>query len=680
MLNRTTTLLVASLLVNLCSSAQSSQPKQPVLGTRSAKLITVSGLQFKDLNRNGQLDKYEDWRLSHDARAKDLLSKMTVEQKVGFMLISTTRLKNDNAGGGGGRGAGGGGPITSEFNEEDQVQSTNMFTRKPLPAPMTMAAGTTKGVTQYHLRHFIFRANVSAKITAEWANKLQALCESDGLGIPAIVASNPRNHITKDASIGLSVGTTVFSTWPGELGLSATRDLKLIREFADIARQEWAAVGLRKGYMYMADLATEPRWQRVEGTFGENAEWAGKMMTEIVLGFQGPKLSTSSVALTTKHFPGGGAGVGGQDPHFDWGKYEHFPGGFFQNNLIPFKAAIKAGTSAIMPYYSIPQGTKYEEIAYAYNKPVITGLLRDSLGFKGIINSDTGPIEMMPWGAENLTITQRYKRTMEAGVNLYSGSADPTPLLETVKSGMVDMKLVDNSVYRLLMEKFELGLFENPYVDEEKAAGFVGNTAFQAKADLAMRKSIVLLRNENNSLPLKAGTKVYFESYYQKRGAASPSNIYLPAQHNHGLVFVKTPEEADVILLWITPGSKSLFEADGSPLYLSLSKNGVDIAYVNTLTAKKPTIVAINYTNPWVIDEIYNNQTGSRFAGMLATFGTTNDALLDIITGKYKPSGRMPFTTPKSEEAAQKQLSDVPGYLKGKEYGLFWYDEGLGYK
>lgn len=152
---------------------------------------------------------------------------------------------------------------------------------------MTMAAGTTKGVTQSHLRHFILRANVSARMTAEWANKIQALCESDGLGIPAIIASNPRNHITKDASIGLSVGTTVFSTWPGELGLSAMHDLPLVREFADIARQEWAAVGLRKGYMYMADLATEPRWQRVEGTFGEDSKWVAKMMTEVVCGFQG---------------------------------------------------------------------------------------------------------------------------------------------------------------------------------------------------------------------------------------------------------------------------------------------------------------------------------------------------------------------------------------------------------
>ena len=678
MFKSTHILLTGTLLLSLNLQAQKTT-KQPLLGTRSAKLLTVNGMQFKDLNRNGQLDKYEDWRLSNDERAKDLLSKMSVEQKVGFMLISTTRLKNDNAAGGG-RGGGGGGPVSSDFNEEDQVQSTNMFTRKPLPTSMTMAAGTTKGVTQFHLRHFIFRANVPAKTTAEWANKLQALCESDGLGIPAIIASNPRNHITKDASIGLSVGTTTFSTWPGELGLSATRDLKLIREFADIARQEWAAVGLRKGYMYMADLATEPRWQRVEGTFGENAEWAGQMMSEIVLGFQGSKLSPASVALTIKHFPGGGSGVGGQDPHFDWGKYEHFPGGFFQNNLIPFKAAIKAGTSAIMPYYSIPKGTQYEEIAYAYNKAVITGLLRDSLGFKGIINSDTGPIEMMPWGAENLTITQRYKRTMEAGVNLYSGSADPAPLLETVKSGMVDMKLVDNSVYRLLMEKFELGLFENPYVDEESAAKFVGSAALQAKADIALRKSIVLLRNENKSLPLKAGTKIYFESYMQKRGGASPSTVYLPQQNNNNLVFVKTPEEADIVVLWLTPGARSLFEGDGTPIYLSLSKNGVDVNYVNSLSAKKPTILVVNYTNPWVIDEVYHAGTRQRFAGILATFGTSQDALIDILTGKFNPSGKMPFTTPVSEEQAQKQLSDVPGYLKGKEYGLFWYDEGLKYR
>ena len=667
---------------NYLFAQQPSKPvtKQPMLGYRSAKILTINGLSFKDLNRNNKLDKYEDWRLPYEVRAKDLLSQMSVEEKVGFMLISSTRLKNDwsfeapkNKD-----------PITSDFNEEDLIQTTNMFSKQPLPIPMMSAAGTTKAVTQFHLRHFILRANVSARINAEWANKLQALCESDGLGIPAIVASNPRNHITKDASIGLSVGKTIFSTWPGELGLSAMKDLKLVREFADIARQEWAAVGLRKGYMYMADLSTEPRWQRVEGTFGENSAWVAKMITEIVLGFQGNKLSPSSVALTTKHFPGGGATEGGQDPHFNWGRNEIFPGGMFSNNLISFKAAIKAGTSSIMPYYSIPNNTKYEKIAYAYNKEVLQGLLRNELGFKGIINSDTGPIEMMPWGAENLSIKERYKKTLEAGVNIYSGSADPAPLLEIVKSGMVDIKLVDNSVFRLLMEKFQLGLFENPYVDEDAAEKIVGSAKFQAKADLAFRKSIVLLRNETKMLPLTPiaigeKTKIYFESYFQKRGVSS-SNVYQTTENKYDVEFVKTPEEADVVLMWITPGSKSLFDSDGSPLYLSLSKNAVDVDYINKLTSKKSTVLVINYSNPWVIDEIYNDKNKGNIKAVLATFGTTAEAVLDVVTGKFNPTGKMPFTTPISEAAAQNQQSDVPGYLKGEAYPLFKYNEGMSYR
>ncbi|GEO08159.1 glycoside hydrolase family 3 protein [Segetibacter aerophilus] len=670
--------LVIALFITSAAIAQPKagvMMKQPVLGYRSAKVLTVGALQFKDLNKNGKLDKYEDWRLSNEERATDLLSKMSLEEKVGFMLISTTRLKNE----GGQQASENKLQVTSDFNEEDVVATNNIFTRKPLPVPIMNVAGTTKGVTQFHLRHFIFRANVSARITAEWANKLQALCESDGLGIPAIVASNPRNHITQDASIGLSVGATTFSTWPGELGLSAMRDLKLVREFADIARQEWKAVGLRKGYMYMADLSTEPRWQRIEGTFGENAEWVAQMMTEVVLGFQGPKLNASSVALTTKHFPGGGAGEGGQDPHFDWGKYETFPGKMFENNLIPFRAAIKAGTSSIMPYYSIPKDLEYEKIAYAYNKRILQDLLRGKLGFKGVINSDTGPIEMMPWGAENLSVIERYKRTLEAGVNLYSGTADPAKLLETVKSGMVDTKLVDESVRRLLLEKFELGLFENAYVDAEAAEKIAGNAKFQERANVALRKSIVLLRNESKTLPLKAKTKVYFETYFPKRGSANPHNVYAAKNNNHNVEFVSTPEEADLVVLWITPGAKSLFESDGSPLYLSLSRNNVDVSYVNKLTEKKPTVLAINYTNPWVINEIYNDGNKANIKGVIATFGTSRDALLDILTGKFKPSGKMPFTTPRTEEAVKNQKEDVPGNLEAPGYSLFKYNEGLSY-
>ena len=375
-------ILFAALLISGSLFAQN----QPIVKSQSAALLNVGKLTFKDLNKNQKLDKYEDWRLPVAERVKDLVSQMTLEEKLGFMLISTTRMGGDNVFANGVQGGGPRPVITDGFNEEDLVQNTNMFTRKPLGAPNMSAAGTTKGVTQFHLRHFILRASASPEIMAKWSNNLQALCESTRLGIPAIVASNPRNHVTTDASVGLSVGLTAFSKWPGELGLAAMRDFPLTRKFAETAAAEWRAVGLRKGYMYMADLATEPRWGRVEGTFGEDADLTSNMITQIVLGFQGNKLSNTSVAMTTKHFPGGGPQLDGQDSHFDWGKFAHYPGGMFDYHVKPFKAAIAAGTSAIMPYYSAPKGKEFEEVGFSFNKAMIGDLLQGKLGFHGIIN------------------------------------------------------------------------------------------------------------------------------------------------------------------------------------------------------------------------------------------------------------------------------------------------------
>ncbi|MEN9612189.1 MAG: hypothetical protein RLZZ628_3003 [Bacteroidota bacterium] len=672
--------LLSMSIVSVCSCDAPKKvgvaaPAQPTLGYRTAKILTINGLQFKDLNQNQALDLYEDWRLPVETRVQDLIRQMTLPEKLGFMLISTTRLENDwtfepnppkeKL------------PVSSGFNEQDLVQSMNMFSKKPLPAPMLSAAGTTKGVKEKHLRHFIARVNTSAQIMAEWSNRLQALCESDRLGIPAIVASNPRNHITVDASVGLSVGTTVFSKWPGELGLAAMRDLPLTREFAAIAGQEWASVGLRKGYMYMADLATEPRWQRIEGTFGEDADWAAQMIREIVLGFQGEKLNKNSVALTTKHFPGGGPQVEGHDPHFVWGQDQHYPGNNFDYHLKPFQAAIDAGTSAIMPYYAKPIGTKYEPLAFAYNKAIIKDLLRTKMGFKGIINSDTGPIDMMPWGVEKLSILERYQKALDCGVDIFSGSADPTPLMETVTKGMVSEARINESIARLLREKFELGLFENPYVDVEQAVKTVGNADFQKKGDLAMRKSIVLLRNDANLLPLKAKTKVYFESYYDNGRTKNPINVLKPAAGKYpNLEFVDSKDAADVVLLWLTPNGGSLFNTkEGEAIELQLSKNKVDVERVNGVTSSKPTILAINYTSPWVIDEVDTKNVKT----ILATFGTTPDAILDIVTGAFKPSGKMPFSTPVSKKAVLENQSDVPGYLKPKGYALFRFGDGLSY-
>lgn len=678
--NYVSLLAIGPLLIALngCSDTkQANEMQQPDIGTRGAATLKQDGFTFKDLSKNGKLDAYEDWRLSPAERSTDLLKRMSLEEKAGMMLIADMLMANEVPML---SGAAQTKPVTSDFNERDIVVDKNQFTGEPLPYSIMNTVGTTKGIQKHKMRHFIWRTtSAPADVMARWANKVQALAEGDRLGIPVLFASNPRNHIT-GGSMGATASSSVgFAKWPSEVGLAAMRDSAAVHQFADMARQEWLATGIRKGYMYMADLLTEPRWQRGEGTLGEDPALAAQSMAAIVRGFQGDSLSNTSVALTTKHFPGGGATYKGFDPHYSYGRNAVFPGGRFEANLLPFRAAIQAGTSAIMPYYSLPKGTKYEEVAYAYNKGILRDLLRDELGFKGIINSDTGPIESMPWGVDELSIEQRYVKALEAGTNMFAGNADPTQLIKAIKNHPEVMAYVDESVQLLLTELFRLGLFENPYVDEAKATEVVGNPTFVQAGKDAQRKSIVLLRNEGNRLPLAPNTKVYFEEYQKNynRPAPGPGTVY--AQSYPNLTFVATPEAADVILLWLKPSIRPLFPADKSPLRVNLSDCAVDVAYVNALTAKKPTILVINYSNPFVIDEIYNEGTKNRFNGVIATFGVEPEALLDVVAGKFNPSGKMPFTTPISMKAVENNREDVPGYDEGPGYALFSFNEGLRY-
>lgn len=675
--NYTVTMIVIAIyMITSCTgTTDMGTPNQPVLGARTVKIIEYEGKKFKDLNKNGKLDPYEDWRLSPELRSEDLLGKMSLAEKAGMMLIADMMMTNEvsimsplekQIG-----------AITTDFNENDVVVDRNQFTGERLSHPVMNTVGTTSGVTEHKLRHFIWRTtSASADTMAKWANKVQALAESDSLGIPVLFASNPRNHIT-GGSLGATGSMSVgFSKWPSEIGLAAMRDAELIRTFGDMARQEWVSVGIRKGYMYMADLATEPRWQRVEGTFGEDPELAAESIEAIIRGFQGDTLHSASVALTTKHFPGGGSAYKGFDPHYTYGRNAVFPGGQFENNLLPFKAAIRAGTSSIMPYYSLPRDTEYEEVAYAYNKGILRDLLRGELGFKGIINSDTGPIESMPWGVDDFDIEQRYLKALEAGTNMFAGNGDPTQLIRTIEANPAIMVMVDESVKLLLIELFQLGLFENPYVDEAAASSVVGNDEFLRAGGEAQRKSIVLLRNTEEQLPLSVDTKVYFVEYAaHKRPTAGQaySEVY------EGITFVNTPEEADVILLWMQPSIRPLFPADDSPIRVNLSSCGIDVGYVNAITKQKPTVVAINFSNPFVIDEVFNPRTEAQFSGVIATFGVEPEALLDVLTGKVNPTGKMPFTIPFSEAVVENNKEDLPGYKEGSEYALFHFGEGLGY-
>jgi beta-glucosidase len=656
--------LILTLLLTGCSPRQTFE--QPVLGYRTVKILTRHHYKFRDLNKNGRLDKYEDWRLPVDERVSDLLSGMTLEEKVGFMIISQINMVKNNEG------------FSSDLSEEDDITTQNIFTGEKLATPYINASGTTKGILERHLRHFILRANARPGTISTWSNKVQEVAEASRLGIPVIIASNPRNHVAVDNNIGLNVGNSWFTQWPGTLGLSAMNDLPLVREFAESAAKEWVAAGLRKGYMYQADLATEPRWARIEGTFGEDADWVSEIMKEIVIGFQGEHPGPESVVLTTKHFPGAGPEENGQDAHFSYGRNLVYPGHMLDYQLRPFIAAIEAGTSAIMPYYALPHQTEFEEVGCAFNKGVLTDVLRNTLGFKGIINTDTGPVYSMPWGVENLSIQQRYQKAIEAGVDIFSGPADPSDLLGTVRNGLISEERINESVARLLREKFELGLFENPYTDPVKADSLANNEAFREKADLAFHKSIVLLRNRNSLLPLKPGTTVCFIATPVSGESNSNQKIIIPDKNDWNITFTDSPSKADFILLWITPGGRMfLRQADerAAPIDNRLSKNSVDISFIKRITASKPAVVVINFSKPWVISEIDDNNLNA----LIATFGTTPEALLDVVTGRFNPTGKMPFAIPVSQKAVENNMEDVPGEMEQEGYSLFSFGEGLGY-
>jgi beta-glucosidase len=468
------------------------------------------------------------------------------------------------------------------------------------------------------------RDNPSARDLAAWANELQELAEESEFGIPVVLASNPRNHVKAGATMGIGEGGGVFSEWPGELGFGATMDPDLVREFAEIARREWRAAGLHKMYGYMADVPSEPRWTRFDGTLGEDPQLVAASMTALVRGFQGEALGPDSVALTVKHFPGGGVRTDGHDPHFPWGKDNEYPtaGALETYQLPPFVAAIDAGVASVMPYYSRPVNSsapqlpkalwqsgdeQFEEVAFAYNRAIITGLLRDRLGFAGYVNTDSGILETMAYGVEELTPEERWARAIRAGSDVVSDVSDPSALIAAVRAGVLDEHELDGPVVRLLAEMFALGLFENPYVDPEVAQSVAGDSSTRARGDEAQRRSVTLLRNDRGALPPRPGSRVYVE-VLARRGAADLTAALRRAvadRFGNGAL-VDDPEDADVAMLWLRP-ELSLFGGDDrpdAPLSLDPAELGIDVTRVQRIEGTVPTVVAVNLSNPWLLAEI----------------------------------------------------------------------------
>jgi beta-glucosidase len=589
-----------------------------------APLLEQAGRTYRDLNKNGRLDTYEDPRQPIEARVEDLLAQMTLEEKAGCMFHTVISVNPDGT----------------------LVEAPTHF------SPLT----TSDMVLGRLMNHFNIHRIPEPKLAAAWHNRLQKMAERTRLGIPVTVSSDPRHAFTKNPFFGAS--TDAFSLWPEPIGLAAAGDKKLVEEFGNIARQEYTALGIRVALHPMADLATEPRWARINGTFGEDAHMSADLTAAYIRGFQGKSLGKDSVACMTKHFPGGGPQKDGEDAHFSYGKEQVYPGNNFDYHLIPFEAAFEAGTSQIMPYYGQPIGLEYEEVGFSYNQAIITGLLREKYGFDGIVCTDwmlitdaerDGTIFMDArcWGVESLTREERALKLLNAGVDQFGGEECPDLICALVRSGKVSEKRIDQSLRRILREKFVLGLFDDPYVDVETAVRVVGQPAFVEAGKLAQRKSIVLLKNGENengrTLPLPGRPRIYVENIEAEIAARYGEVVESLDEADFAILRLNTPFEQREGLL------EQIFHAG------DLDFKEPEKARILSICEQKPTIIQITFDRPAVLPEIY-----AKCAGLLADFGAQDDAVLDVIFGRFNPSGKLPFELPSSMEAVRSQKSDVP--------------------
>ncbi len=723
---------VAALSLQSCSASWSERPADgfnvieqrggATLGYSTAsglKLLEEDGYVFKDLNANGLLDVYEDWRLPHRRRAEDLAARMSVEQIAGLMLYSKHQAVP-----------------TDSYGEWSSTY--NGVTLEESGLPVSAISDKQKAFLENDNVRAVLVVRVSSpEDAARWNNNLQSFCEGLGLGVPVNISSDPRHELKGRAEFNGGSGGRI-SIWPIPLGIAATFDPSVALEFGQVASKEYRALGIATALSPQADLGTEPRWARYDGTFGENPCLATDMVRAYIDGFQTTEgtedgWGAESVNTMVKHWPGGGTGEGGRDAHYGFGKYSVFPGGELETQLRPFLEGAfsldgpTVEASAVMPYYTISYGLgpSGKNVGNGFSEYIVEDMLRGQYGYDGVVCTDWGithdhlSIEGATgkcWGVEGLTVAERHYEVIKAGVDQFGGNNDVGPVLEAYNMYVRDFgdkkarERFEQSAVRLLMNMFRTGLFENPYTDPSVAGELVGCREFVEAGYEAQLKSIVMLKNKSSVVPVTERTKVYFP----KRHITS-ENVFLGTETvedyweypvdtavvSQYFDIVDRPEDADFAFVYIqNPDSPFGYDvkdkdkggngyqpislqygdykavdarsesiAGGDPLESFVNRsykgksvrtnNREDMVLVRDTKARmgdKPVIVAVNTLRPFVPGEIepYSDV-------LLLSMNVQASAILDIVSGRYEPSGLLPMQMPASMKTVELQYEDRPG-------------------
>lgn len=643
-MNKSTSLLMGLILVTACKEPNGPRKQlSALLQEKSLVILKRNGQTFRDLNKNKKLDIYEDIDQPVEARVEDLLGQMSLEEKAGMMFINGVPVSTDGVPDG---KEGLKGFVASQPSITENMDAKKMthFNTWDIPADLT--------------------------ILAKWYNNVQQVAEQTGLGIPVTIASDPRHHYDKTKLEKGGMGFSQFCEMPG---FAAIGDEHLVREFANIVRNEFLAVGFRELLGPQIDLATEPRWARISGGFSEDAALTSRLVKPYVEGLQGEDLFRG-VACTIKHFPGGGPQRDGLDPDFVFQKGQIYPGGNFDYHLIPFEAAFESNVVGVMPYYGVPTNQTEENVAMGYNKTIITTLLREKYNFDGVVCTNWGLITDIPlgsdviwearaWGVEHLNEAERALKVIEAGCDQFGGESRPELIVQLVSEGKLSEERLDQSVRRLLRRKFKLGLFENPFVDEKKVEETIGSKSSRALGEKTQQISMTLLKNDNATLPLaKKRHKVFIQNLDSLTVSKYAEVVTSPEAADFAIIRLNTP--------WYPVETKNFMAA--SFHHGDLDFKGEEKKGILQLLDKVPTIVDIYLDRPAVIPEITQSA-----AAVIADFGASDHAVCEVLFGNTDPQGKLPFELPSSMEAVLKQKPDVP---YDSENPLFAYGFGLEYQ